>query len=211
MYTRRSFWYPTLGKETDMRNLATEYAKDRQAHGLAIAVSTRAFSPIGSVLSVTTRTRDLAELEAIDLRHRTDSYYQTALAKANELSRAPSTAELRETIVPANLGSRPYKYVQFITIYPGLGKIAEVQAMLTAQVQADQVRYRVALLILPFGTEGTTFMVLFAADDLAEVESFLHERQANTEFQQFSARLASVSRHPSVRELYEIVVPFPAA
>ena len=99
MYLQRVSFYPQLGKEQDMRHHLEAWAKTRQSQGGKIALSTALFSAEGMVFVFTIRLNDLAELDQLRQRQRTDQAFQEFLAKTSALSHRAPRVELHEVIV----------------------------------------------------------------------------------------------------------------
>lgn len=117
MYTTLATWYPTIGREAEMRALVVEFVKARQARGERYSAFARLYSPVGPTLTLARSFPDLAELEAANASHAADAEYQTTLARARALSRAANTARLREVVVPINVADGA-RYVQSTLGYP---------------------------------------------------------------------------------------------
>jgi hypothetical protein len=101
-------------------------------------------------------------------------------------------------------------YQQRVTVRPHPEKIAEARALLVARAKATQAAgQRIALGELVAGQHGPEFQVILLFDDLAAFEAARRRNQADTTFQKFTAKLASVLREPAAVELFEVLVVMP--
>jgi hypothetical protein len=65
-----------------------------------ISLTIQLFNPEGPAFAITSKFRDLAELENRRRQNLSDPAFQSAVAKFASLSRAPAKFELYEVLVP---------------------------------------------------------------------------------------------------------------
>ncbi len=100
MFVQRVSLCPSLGKESELRDMLTEWVKSRQAQEINVGLSMQLFNPEGTTFVTTTRFRDLAEFENQRRRNLADREFQANISKIGSLSRAPAKFELYEVLVP---------------------------------------------------------------------------------------------------------------
>lgn len=209
MYTMRISVYPTVGKLGEVQGLVEPHLKERQAQGVAGALSAQVFGE-GQSLVIGYRFRDLAAVERFQRGNRKDAGFQAYQARLAPLLRAPTRVELLEVLSPAPPGQPP-GYVQRVTIYPGLEQVGEVRRLLEEQTNANAGRDVRSSLARPvFSAEGLTFIVSVLHANLAALERVTRQAEADASVQAFFARLRAAIRRPSEIELFEVLIPFPS-
>jgi hypothetical protein len=211
VYVTRSTWYPILGKERELRSLAEEYIKDRQARGQKIGLLQRMYSPTGSELSLVQRYADLAEVERIRAENLADSTFQTALAAANSLSRAPSINQLLEVLVPMAGPGAPAKYLRTTTFAQAPGKLPELVPLMQEEVKRRQAERPAGLRVDLFALDGPTLGVNVGYQSLADLESARRAALASQEYRDHMARVTALIQSPPRSQLFEWLIPVPPA
>ena len=208
MYTSLTTWYPTIGKEGEMLAGGAEVIKARQARGEQYALLTRLYSPIGSAVIVARRFTDFAAVEAARATNQADADFQAAVAAANAQSRLPSTQQLREVIVPVN-ATGTVKFVQTTRVYPALGNIASVRALLSEWVTSEQAKRGIGLGVDLYDPDGVAFAVTGVYPSLSAVEEHRRANQADKAFQEAAAEVSKHCRRLASASLSAVIVGFP--
>jgi hypothetical protein len=207
MYTLWITLQPAAGKIGEVEALVTERLKMRQAQGVNAALSQKVLGE-GVVYSLGMRFPDLAGFHAFRTANRHDAEFQTYQAKLGPLLRAPSTLDLQEMLLMPAAGPPP-QYVQRVTIYPSLEKLAAVSELLRERLTAAAATGGRGGLSRPVVSEhGPSFQVNILHGDLPAFECATQANEADKEFQKFIGKLAGLIRHPSKMELFEVLVPF---
>jgi hypothetical protein len=100
MYMQRVVSYPQPGKVLEMQQHLESWVKTRQGQGAKVGLSMQMFGPEGAAFGTTVRFNDLAELEQLRQRNRTNQAFLDYVAKLDSLSRLPTKVELLEVLVP---------------------------------------------------------------------------------------------------------------
>ncbi len=208
MFTTLSTWYPTPGKEGEMLALGTEFVKALQARGEQYSLVTRLYSPIGSAITLNRRFRDMAEIEAAQEQNRADKSFHQAVAKASALSRAPSMSRLWEVLLPMS-GTGAAKFTQTTVIFPAVGNLGEVRALLTESVRGDQARYRIGLSTDAYNADGQVFVVTGVYASLSEVAERRDAHMADHAWVERVTKVSKLCHKPAQYTLNAIVVPYP--
>ena len=90
--------YPAAGKERQVVSILEEWTKAGQAAGVTVGLFRRVFSSDGASIAAIARYADLAEFDRF--RRERAAISREAAAAVGELSRAPITQRVTETIVP---------------------------------------------------------------------------------------------------------------
>ncbi len=102
-------------------------------------------------------------------------------------------------------------FIQRVSLYPSLGKEAELREALVEFTKRRQAKgINVSLSVQLFSHEGTAFVATSRFRDLAEFENRRRQNLADHEWQTAAAKFASLSRAPARSRLYEVLVPFPS-
>jgi hypothetical protein len=100
MYMQRVLIYPQVDKVLEMQQHLESWVKTRQGQGPKSGLAMQMFGPEGAAFVITTRLNDLAELEQLRQRNRTDQAFRDFQAKLATLSRFPPRIELLDALVP---------------------------------------------------------------------------------------------------------------
>ena len=101
-------------------------------------------------------------------------------------------------------------FIERVRIYPALGKEPELRAVLEEWVKKRQAQgMEFSLSVQLYAPEGATFVNSSKFRDLAEVETRRRQNQADPAYQAVAAKVASLSRIPAKRSLYEVLVRYP--
>ena len=207
MFTHLATFYPALGKEAELLAHATEFVTVRQARGEDYALTTRLFSPVGTALTLARRFDDLAAAEAARATNLADPDFAAAATRANELSRAPATQRLRESIVPVN-ATGEVKFVEATTLYPAPGHIGAIRSMLTERVRGQQARRSIGLAVDLYDPEGALLVVTATHASLSSVEEHRRANQEDRDFQALIVEIGKLVRKPATALLSAVVVAF---
>jgi hypothetical protein len=100
MYMQRVLIYPQVDKVFEMQQTLESWVKTRQGQGPKAGLAMQMFGPEGAAFVITIRLNDLAELEQLRQRNRTDPAFRDFQANLATLSRFPPKIELLEALVP---------------------------------------------------------------------------------------------------------------
>jgi len=103
-------------------------------------------------------------------------------------------------------------FSQRVTNYPAAGKGPELRTLLEERVKARQAKgLRTGLSTQMFGADGAAYVITTTYADLAALEKSRRENQSDPASRAFQAKLAGLQRVPQTIELFEILMPAPAA
>src|SRR5437762_1553615 len=100
MYMQRVVTYPQLDKVFELQQHLESWVKTRQGQGAKVGLAMQMFDPEGAAFVTTIRLNDLAELDQLRQRNRTDQAFRDYVAKIATLSRLPTRIELLEVLLP---------------------------------------------------------------------------------------------------------------
>jgi hypothetical protein len=92
------FFYPALGKITQLEQVLGENTRELQKMGQRTSLWRRIYSSDGPMIQALSRYADLADLDRV--RKASASFLEQRALSVAELSRAPASRRLSETVVP---------------------------------------------------------------------------------------------------------------
>ncbi len=208
MYTVRISHVPATGKGPQLRTALEEHSKASNAEGGSYALSQQQYSP-EPVFVNTMRYENLAAREAYIAAN--NEARQVRLAKVAEYLAQPQTAELHQVLLPAS-PTGEVNYVLGVTYFPAAGKGPEMRAILEERVR-DRYPFAGnvgAALGTPVVGEAPSFTLNVLFPDLAGLEEFGKANQTDAAFQASQAKLSGLMSRPVRRELFRVLLPFPA-
>jgi hypothetical protein len=206
-YWLRTNVYPALGKEAEVRAQASDWVKHWQERGRDIALSAQIYGSEGSVLVVTTRADDLAEIERLRQDEEADADDQAREASLFALLRAPVQRALFESIIAIPVVGPPPGIIRRVSCYPALGKERQMRSILEAHVTtSQQAGLRWGLFTRIYSSDGPVLEATTLDASLTDLDRVRRERgQINAVA---AAAVGEWSRAPMQQRLFEAVVPF---
>jgi len=209
MITVRARFYPTIGKEAEVRDFLAEWVKSAQAQGEKAGLAARIFSSEGSALIVPRRFDDVAAADARRRENQADRDWQGRVAKVNTMLRAPILQSIEETVVQPVPSDTEIGAVQRAFVYPAGDKVGAVRSILEQFVRDAHATGRGGLMLSQqVFSETGPLLVLTATDtDVAALDQRRRERAAT--IQDMVQAIAPLVRAPIAVRLLQVVVPLP--
>jgi hypothetical protein len=101
-------------------------------------------------------------------------------------------------------------YITRFSFYPDMGRRPELRSLLEHWVNGSPARGVQASLSMSLFADIQTIAISIKHENLGLYERYVQARNANPEFQLFTARLMSLLTRSNASELYEEVVPYPS-
>lgn len=209
MYTQRVHYYPTPGKEAEIRPILEDRVKGAPRRNVRSSLSQQMFAADGPVFVITNLHQDIASFEKARDANQSDPAFRTFGAKVSSLVRQPSKIEFFNVLVQPGGNASSNRYTHRILCYPDLGKGPIVRRVLEELVKTRQAegRTRVRLTQQLFAPTGQVFIFGDSYANLTEYEN--NQPGRTSSLQAAGAELYALSRAPMTQELYAVLIPFP--
>lgn len=207
MYVQRVMLSPSRGKANQLRSALEERVRARQAAGVRTGLSQIIFGA-DQPFVIVIAADNLAGLQAIRDRGRDDPDFQALITRVDGLiDRSPDISLIETLSAPQDPPATPDRFAQRVLFTPALGKANELRGALEQRValrRSERIQCNLSQVV--FGAEtGLALRLLFS--DLAGLEALRARNLTDPGFQQFQARIASLTTGPVTVDLSEILIP----
>ena len=208
MFYERILLRPSLGKENEVRALLEERTKSNQPR--LRTVLTESVLGDGQTFVSGTQHENLKAYETEREARRADPDFRSFARKLSRRLSRPREAQLYEVISSGGGGGGSTRFTHGVRLIAARDKEMELRQALEDFVQARQAEgARVAGIHRRlFPTEGPTFLIFLAYQDLSEYEATVRERPES--IRNLIAKTNPIIAAPPRQQLFQVIVPFPS-
>ncbi len=208
MFYERVLLRAGLGKGDELRTLAGDWTKSNQPRLRTVLVESVLGK--GQTFVSATQHENLQAYEAERERRRADSGFRSFAAKVSGLVSSPREIQLYEVISLWGGQGGSIRFTHVVEFIAARDREMEVREALENFAQARQAEgtRQPSLFRRLFPTQGPTFLIVGAYQDLSEYETTVLARPES--IRNLLATTNPIITAPLQQQLFQMIVPFPS-